>query len=80
MRHCLDLDQGEATRKQLLRQACRLVIADLGRTTRGIPMVDPIVVDLSRIQFAATAMYHFLFVPLTLGLSLRDRPSWRAST
>ena len=32
-------------------------------------MVDPIVVDLSRIQFAATAMYHFLFVPLTLGLS-----------
>ena len=27
------------------------------------------VVNLSRIQFAATAMYHFLFVPLTLGLS-----------
>lgn len=27
------------------------------------------VVDLSRLQFAATAMYHFLFVPLTLGLS-----------
>ena len=27
-------------------------------------------VDLSRLQFAATAMYHFLFVPLTLGLSL----------
>ena len=26
-------------------------------------------VDLSRLQFAATAMYHFLFVPLTLGLS-----------
>jgi len=26
------------------------------------------VVDLSRIQFAATALYHFLFVPLTLGL------------
>ncbi|MDB5542111.1 MAG: Cytochrome d ubiquinol oxidase subunit, partial [Devosia sp.] len=33
-------------------------------------MVDPVVVDLSRIQFAATAMYHFLFIPLTLGLSL----------
>ena len=33
-------------------------------------MADPIVVDLSRIQFAATAMYHFLFVPLTLGLSI----------
>ncbi|MFA5082539.1 MAG: cytochrome ubiquinol oxidase subunit I [Hydrogenophilaceae bacterium] len=27
------------------------------------------VVELSRLQFAATAMYHFLFVPLTLGLS-----------
>ncbi len=27
------------------------------------------VVDLSRWQFAATALYHFLFVPLTLGLS-----------
>ncbi|MDI9818118.1 MULTISPECIES: cytochrome ubiquinol oxidase subunit I [unclassified Legionella] len=28
------------------------------------------VVDLSRLQFALTALYHFLFVPLTLGLSL----------
>lgn len=27
------------------------------------------VVALSRLQFAATAMFHFLFVPLTLGLS-----------
>ena len=26
-------------------------------------------VDVSRLQFAVTAMYHFLFVPLTLGLS-----------
>jgi cytochrome bd ubiquinol oxidase subunit I len=25
-------------------------------------------VDLSRLQFAATAMYHFLFVPLTIGM------------
>lgn len=32
-------------------------------------MIDPTVVDLSRFQFAATAMYHFIFVPLTLGLS-----------
>jgi len=32
-------------------------------------MVDPLVVELSRLQFAATAMYHFIFVPLTLGLS-----------
>lgn len=27
------------------------------------------IVDLSRLQFALTAMYHFLFVPLTLGLA-----------
>ncbi len=32
-------------------------------------MIDPVVVELSRWQFAATALYHFLFVPLTLGLS-----------
>ena len=32
-------------------------------------MIDPTVVDLSRLQFAATAMYHFIFVPLTLGLA-----------
>ncbi|WP_127142825.1 cytochrome ubiquinol oxidase subunit I [Pelagibacterium montanilacus] len=32
-------------------------------------MIDQTVVDLSRAQFAATALYHFLFVPLTLGLS-----------
>ena len=33
-------------------------------------MVNDLVVDLSRIQFAATALYHFLFVPLTLGLTI----------
>jgi cytochrome bd ubiquinol oxidase subunit I len=32
-------------------------------------MMDPTFVALSRAQFAATALYHFLFVPLTLGLS-----------
>jgi cytochrome d ubiquinol oxidase subunit I len=32
-------------------------------------MVAEHVVELSRLQFAITAMYHFLFVPLTLGLS-----------
>lgn len=32
-------------------------------------MIDQSIVDLSRLQFAATALYHFLFVPLTLGLS-----------
>ncbi|WP_420138402.1 cytochrome ubiquinol oxidase subunit I [Sphingomonas sp.] len=49
------------------------------------------VVDLSRLQFALTALYHFLFVPLTLGLSfmlvimesiyvMTDRPIWRETT
>ena len=28
------------------------------------------IVELSRLQFALTALYHFLFVPLTLGLSI----------
>ena len=32
-------------------------------------MITTDLVDLSRLQFALTAMYHFLFVPLTLGLS-----------
>jgi len=27
------------------------------------------IVDLSRMQFALTAMIHFLFVPLTLGMA-----------
>ncbi|WP_136637520.1 cytochrome ubiquinol oxidase subunit I [Pseudooceanicola onchidii] len=49
------------------------------------------IVDLSRLQFALTAMYHFLFVPLTLGLSIlvaimetvyvmTNRPIWRQMT
>ncbi len=32
-------------------------------------MVSETLVDLSRLQFASTAMYHFLFVPLTLGMT-----------
>lgn len=32
-------------------------------------MIDVASVDYSRAQFALTAIYHFLFVPLTLGLS-----------
>src|SRR5947209_206168 len=32
-------------------------------------MIDNTVVALSRLQFGVTALYHFLFVPLTLGLS-----------
>ena len=49
------------------------------------------IVELSRLQFAMTAMYHFLFVPLTLGLSIlvaimetvyvmTNRPIWRQMT
>ena len=48
-------------------------------------------VELSRFQFAMTALYHFLFVPLTLGLSIlvaimetvyvmTGRPIWRQMT
>jgi cytochrome d ubiquinol oxidase subunit I len=54
-------------------------------------MTDMLVVDLSRWQFAATAMYHFIFVPLTLGLSfmmaimesvyvMTGRDIWRKAT
>lgn len=54
-------------------------------------MIDMTVVELSRWQFAATAMYHFLFVPLTLGLSfmmaimesvyvMTGRDIWRKAT
>jgi cytochrome d ubiquinol oxidase subunit I len=31
-------------------------------------MISEELIDVSRLQFAITAMYHFLFVPLTLGL------------
>ena len=54
-------------------------------------MIDLDVVNLSRFQFAATAMYHFIFVPLTLGLSfmlaimesvyvMTGRPIWKRMT
>jgi len=33
-------------------------------------MTDSTLLELSRWQFGVTAMYHFLFVPLTLGLSI----------
>ncbi|MGB6139656.1 MAG: cytochrome ubiquinol oxidase subunit I, partial [Pseudoalteromonas rhizosphaerae] len=32
-------------------------------------MIDETFVDLSRLQFAVTALFHFLFVPLTLGMT-----------
>src|SRR4029079_3094341 len=39
------------------------------RRTEAVAMPDLELVDVSRLQFAVTALYHFLFVPLTLGLS-----------
>jgi cytochrome d ubiquinol oxidase subunit I len=33
-------------------------------------MISATVVNLSRLQFALTALYHFQFVPLTLGMTL----------
>jgi cytochrome d ubiquinol oxidase subunit I len=54
-------------------------------------MMSEMVVNLSRLQFALTAMYHFLFVPLTLGLAIilgimetvyvmTDNPIWKRMT
>jgi cytochrome bd ubiquinol oxidase subunit I len=34
-----------------------------------VTTVASTVVDLSRLQFGTTSIYHFLFVPLTLGLA-----------
>jgi len=39
------------------------------KLTRMQELADPSLVNWSRAQFALTAMYHWLFVPLTLGLS-----------
>src|SRR6186997_2789856 len=38
------------------------------RTVREVVTVAVSTVDLARLQFATTSLYHFLFVPLTLGL------------
>ena len=35
-----------------------------------IEQIDTSLIDWSRAQFALTAMYHWLFVPLTLGLGI----------
>lgn len=54
-------------------------------------MADLSVVDLSRLQFALTAMFHFIFVPLTIGMSvllgimetvyvMTERQIWRDMT
>src|SRR6202045_2147490 len=57
----------------------------------GIDVFDFDPISLSRLQFAVTALYHFLFVPLTLGLSfllaimesvyvMTGREIWRDAT
>jgi cytochrome bd ubiquinol oxidase subunit I len=38
------------------------------RTFQRVSAIASTTVDLARIQFATTSIYHFLFVPLTLGL------------
>ena len=38
-------------------------------TLKGFGMITEYLVDISRLQFALTASFHFLFVPLTLGMS-----------
>src|SRR5271170_2912359 len=45
-------------------------IAVVSVLSRSSVMFDLDVVTLSRLQFGLTALYHFLFVPLTLGLSV----------
>ena len=35
-----------------------------------LEQINTSLIDWSRAQFALTAMYHWLFVPLTLGLAL----------
>src|SRR5690349_7150831 len=40
-----------------------------GGDDRGVTALSSTTVDLARIQFATTSLYHFLFVPLTLGLA-----------
>src|SRR5271154_4371794 len=45
-------------------------IAVVSVLSRSSLMFDLDVVTLSRLQFGLTALYHFLFVPLTLGLSV----------
>ena len=45
------------------------VIATGNREGCAVTLVADTAVDLARIQFATTSLYHFLFVPLTLGLA-----------
>jgi len=54
-------------------------------------MINTNLIELSRVQFGMTALYHFIFVPLTLGMSvllgimetvyvMTKRPIWREMT
>jgi cytochrome d ubiquinol oxidase subunit I len=62
-----------------------------GTQAKAAAMIDMTIVELSRWQFAITAMYHFIFVPLTIGLSvmmaimesvyvMTGRDVWRKAT
>ena len=54
------------------RRRCRMG-ADGRRTRQAVSILAITALDLSRVQFALTTLYHFTFVPLTLGLGAAAR-------
>src|SRR3974390_2891839 len=74
-----------------MRRRSAICLARRRRCEAKTIMSDLDPVSLARLQFAITALYHFLFVPLTLGLSfllaimesayvMTGRESWRDMT
>ena len=57
------------TRRALLWGRCLQPPLSQSNVWVEVMMINEAVVDLSRLQFALTVMYHFLFVPLTLGMA-----------
>ena len=53
----------------MLRRVRRRGPADTDREPARVSTIAVSTVDLARVQFATTSLYHFLFVPLTLGLA-----------
>ena len=78
-------------RKSGIVDVCFAACLNVERLPGKEPFMELDIVELSRLQFAATALFHFLFVPLTLGLSvivaimntvyvMTNRPIWRQMT
>src|SRR5690606_36693863 len=65
----VDVDQGARPQVVTRRRTGATRIAPRKAKADAV-MTDMLEVDLSRWQFAITAMYLFIFVPLTLGLSV----------